>query len=219
LGLRRGRAQNEVTRAADPLLSSHELVTLYDKVWKADATAPIVFGKGETKATLRDLAGRVLRVFTQSAASDPLGTILGVEEEFRGRVIPGCPDLLGRIDLTVLGDNRLRIIDFKTARTRWNNAKIQEHTPQMLLYSDLLQPLIRECGDRPIQLEWVVLAKTKIVSIDTHVLIPDPRQLARTKAVVRQVWNAIQAGHFYPSPSAMNCATCPFAQACQRWEG
>jgi RecB family exonuclease len=168
---------------------------------------------------LRDLAGRVLRVFTQSAASDPLGTILGVEEEFRAPVIQGCPDLLGRIDLIVLSDDQLRIVDFKTARARWNDAKIQEHAPQMLLYSELPQPLASEYGDHPIQLEWVVLTKTKSVSIDSHVLNPDPHQLARTKTVVRQVWNSIHAGHFYPSPSAMNCSTCPYAQACQKWEG
>jgi putative RecB family exonuclease len=204
--------------AGDPLLSSHELVALYDEAWKAAATAPILFGKGETEETLRDLAGHVLRVFTQSAPSDPLGTILGVEEEFRGPVIPGCPDLLGRIDLIVLGDDHLRIVDFKTARTRWNDAKIQEHAPHMLLYSQLLQPLIREYGDRPIHLEWVVLTKTKSVSVDTHVLAPDPRQLARTKAVVRRVWDSIRAGHFYPSASPMNCSTCPFQKACQAWE-
>lgn len=205
--------------AGDPLLSSHELAAIHDEEWKADATAPILFGKGETDESLRDLAGRVLRVFTQSAPSDPLGTILGVEEEFREPVIPGCPDLLGRIDLIVLSDDCLRIVDFKTARSRWNDAKIQEHAPQMLLYSELLQPLAREYGDRPIQLEWVVLTKTKTVSVDAHVLAPDPRQLARTKAVVRRVWESIQAGHFYPSPSAMNCSTCPFAKACQKWEG
>jgi RecB family exonuclease len=134
--------------AGDPLLSSPELVALYNEAWKADAAGPVLFGKGETETTQRDLAQRVLAAFQSSEVSNLDGTLLGVEEEFRGMVIEGCPDLLGRIDLIVLGDDHLRIVDFKTARARWNDAKIQEHAPQMLLYSELLQPLIREYGNR-----------------------------------------------------------------------
>ena len=28
-----------------------------------------------------------------------------------------------------------------------------------------------------------------------------------------------QAGDFYPSPSQMNCATCPYREACRSWRG
>ena len=33
----------------------------------------------------------------------------------------------------------------------------------------------------------------------------DPQQIDRTKRIVETVWKAIEAGIFYPSPSAMNC--------------
>ena len=44
--------------------------------------------------------------------------LLAVEQEFRRAVIPGCPDLLGRIDLIVRHGDVVRIIDFKTSRCR-----------------------------------------------------------------------------------------------------
>jgi hypothetical protein len=54
----------------------------------------------------------------QSAFAQPRGKILGVEEELRGRLVAGCPDLLARIDLLVETDDALVITDFKTARSR-----------------------------------------------------------------------------------------------------
>lgn len=34
-------------------------------------------------------------------------------------------------------------------------------------------------------------------------------QLDRTKRVVERVWQAVQAEHFFPAPSQMNCPGCP----------
>jgi len=41
-----------------------------------------------------------------------------------------------------------------------------------------------------------------------------PADLAK---FVEHVWRAIEAGHFYPAPSAMNCPACPFRDACRAW--
>ena len=64
-----------------------------------------------------------------------------------------------------------------------------------------------------------VITKAKKPVVEKHTLTPEPNQVARTKAVVRRVWKAISNGHFYPSPSAMNCSTCPHKTACREWEG
>ncbi len=176
-------------------------------------------GKSESQQSLRDLARRMLTAFHESPHAQPGGTILAIEEEFRASVIPDCPDLLGRIDLVTVERAALRITDYKTARSRWNRASIREAAPQMLLYAELVRPLAQALGVTTIELQWIVLTKTKEPFVGTHVLIPQPRQLKWAKSVVRLVWRAIVNGHFYPAPSARNCATCPYWTACQQWEG
>jgi len=62
-----------------------------------------------------------------------------------------------------------------------------------------------------------VITKTKVPAIETLSVVADPRRIERTKQVVERVWHAIEAGHFYPSPSALECPGCPYRQACRQW--
>ena len=201
--------------------SCEELVAEYDRAWSAEPSATIRFGQGETPESLHDLAGRMLEVFWASSLSklDTSAELLAVEEEFRGPIIPDCPDILGRVDLVLADAERLRIIDFKTSRSAWGDAKIQEALPQQLLYVELLRPLARSLGIDQIEMEWVVLTKTRNPGITLHTASPTPTDIAHTRATVRAVWHAIQAEHFYPCPSTINCPGCPFQQACRAWEG
>lgn len=55
-------------------------------------------------------------------------------------------------------------------------------------------------------------------TIETLPIVAEPGgRIERTKQVVERVWHAIEAGHFYPSPSPMECPGCPYRQACQQW--
>jgi len=197
------------------------LMDAYEQAWKQDNAVPVRFGKTESINSLRDLATRMLTAFKDSTLSklDSQTRLLGVEEAFRGPLVEGCPDLLGRLDLITLDSDLLTIIDFKTSRSAWNEGKVQESAPQQLLYSELVKPLAKALENRPVRIEWVVITKAKKPVVEKHTLIPEPNQVARTKAVVRRVWAAISNGHFYPSPSAMNCSTCPHKTACRGWEG
>jgi len=199
--------------------SADELVAAYERAWQTETTSRVRFGKADSADSLGDLARRMLQAFVESPTARIDGTILGIEEELRAPIIPGCPDVLGRLDLLVLTENHLRVIDFKTSKSKWTAAKVEESTPPMLLYTKLVRPIAEAYGDLPIRLEWVVLTKTKSPSVEVHTIDPDARQLARIKTVVRRVWDSIAAGHLYPSPSAQNCSTCPFRKACQKWEG
>ena len=196
-----------------------DLLKVYDLAWKNDATGPVQFAKGESDESLRDQAERMLMAFQASPESRVNGTILGVEEEFRAQVVPRCPDLVGRVDLLVLDEGGLRVIDFKTSRSRWNDGKIAEYAPQMLLYSELIRPVAEASADAPVQIEWIVVTKAQSPTVETHTAHPEPHQVGRTKAVVKLVWDSIQAGCFYPSPSPMNCGSCPYTSTCRQWEG
>ena len=184
--------------------------------WEERGLEQVRFGRGEDKDSLGLLAERMLAAFQQSDAAQPHGQILAVEEELRGSVVPDCPDVLGRVDLIVDAGDALVISDWKTSRSRWSHEQAEDAAEQLLLYSELAKDF---APGKPVMLEFVVLTKTKEVAVDRLRLPVDPRQLDRTKRVVEHVWRAIDAGHFYPAPSAMNCPGCPYRAQCQVWDG
>jgi hypothetical protein len=57
-----------------------------------------------------------LLAFQRSDWAIPSGTIIGVEEELRGRLAPDAPEILARIDLIVETGQHIIITDFKSAR-------------------------------------------------------------------------------------------------------
>jgi CRISPR/Cas system-associated exonuclease Cas4 (RecB family) len=201
------------------LPSLDDLMVAYEQAWRNETRAPVRFGKTESAESLQNLARRMLAAFQASEVSKLDTGLLGIEEEIRAPVIPGCPDLLGRIDLVVLTGNKLKVTDFKTSRSRWTEAKIQESAPQMLLYAELVRPLAKELDVGEVLLEWVVITKAKQPAVEIHTLTPALTQIARTRAVVRRVWEGIKGGHFFPSTSSMACSSCPYSKACQQWEG
>ena len=192
------------------------MLSAYDESWAVDTETPIRYGKSETAASLRDLAQRMLTAFVESAASRPSGTIIGIEEELRGPIIEGVPDLLTRVDLLVQTDDALVVRDFKTSRSRWGPAKVAESAPQLLLYAETAKPLAEAYG-LPLRLEFVVLTKTAKPTIETHAVDFDPDDLARSRRIARSVWNAVRSGHVYPNPSTANCSTCPYQAPCRTW--
>jgi len=186
----------------------------YEAAWQNYDPAAIRFGKGETRKDLANLAQRVLAAFQTSQVARPEGVILGIEEELRGQVVPGCPDLLGRIDLVVETERELIVTDLKSARRRWSRGQVEESAGQLLLYHELVR---RWAPRKTMRLRFAVLTKTKQPAIDVHEVASDRRQIDRTKRIVERVWRAISAGHFFPAPSVTNCATCPFLKPCRTW--
>jgi CRISPR/Cas system-associated exonuclease Cas4 (RecB family) len=156
----------------------------------------------------------MLAAFQASELADPPGSIIGIEEELRGELVPGVPDLLARVDLLVDSGDSLTLTDFKTARSRWNEEQVRVSAGQLLLYHELAKPI---ADGRPIRLEFAVLTKTKVPEVTRHEVRADPRQIDRTKRIVERVWKSIEADRFFPCPSAMQCSTCPFREACRAW--
>ena len=192
------------------------LLEVFQERWEQTNPSSIRFGKRESRDTLGSLADRMLRVFQASAHARPAGTILGVEEELRGPVVPGCPDLLARLDLVVDAGDAIVISDFKTSRSSWGESHVIEAASQLLLYHELALGL---AAGRRVCLEFAVLTKAKTPALTLHAVTADRFQIERTKRVVERVWRAIRAGHFYPAPSPMQCPTCPYRRACKAWAG
>lgn len=174
------------------------------------------FGKDEHGEGLSATAQRMLQAFAVSKVATPAGRILAVEETLRGPLIAGLPDLLGRVDLILETDQELIISDWKTGRSRWTEQQVEESSEQLLLYSELARDLAPR---KKLRLDFTVLTKTKPVAIDQHLATVDSQRIERTKRMVQRVWQAIDSGHFYPSPSPMACPSCPFQDPCHQWRG
>jgi putative RecB family exonuclease len=194
------------------------LLDVFQEAWQGRATdyEDIRFGKGEDHNSLSALADRMLTAFRENPASASNDTVIGIEEELRGELIPGVPDLLARIDLLTTTSDALVITDFKTARSRWSQNQAENSSSQLLLYSELARRLL---PDRGVRLRFLVLTKTKTPTVEAFDVEVSRRRSRRTIEVVEHTWQAIQAGHFYPAPSPMNCPTCPFRSECNAWTG
>jgi CRISPR/Cas system-associated exonuclease Cas4 (RecB family) len=202
--------------SGNPPPSSDALLAEFWEGWKERDLEQVRFGKGEDRESLGLLAERILTAFQQSGAAQPRGQILAVEEELRGPVVAGCPDILGRVDLIVDAGDSLVVSDWKTARSRWSHEQAEDAAEQLILYAELAKDF---APGKPLKLEFVILTKTKEAVVDRHVMPVDPMQVDRTKRVVERVWHAIESGNFYPAPSAMNCPGCPYREQCRSWSG
>lgn len=192
-----------------------DLLAEYLRGWEEREAEFVRFGKDE-KGDLENLAIRMLTKFQSHDLSKPTGRILAVEEELRGSLIPGLPDLLGRVDLIVETPDELVVSDWKTSRARWSQEQVDENADQLILYSELAKDF---APGKPVKIEFSVLTKTKETNIDRHLQSVSAAQVDRTKRIVERVWNAINNEHFYPAPSAMNCPGCPFKTTCRAWPG
>lgn len=192
------------------------LLEVFRDTWHARAGQEILFPEGDDIHTMGRLAERMLRTFQASSLARPQGPIVGVEEELRGQLIPGLPDLVARLDLVVDEGDVLKVTDFKTARASWSQEHVDDFAGQLLLYHELVKELAE---GRPVRLEFAVLTKTKFPELARYPIDVDPRQMERAKKIVERAWRVIQSGNFLPSPSPLNCPTCPFRKPCQSWVG
>jgi len=194
------------------------LLDMFQAAWRERAAEydEIRFGRGETHSSLSALADRMLTEFCASPAAAWDETVVGIEEELRGELVPDVPELLARIDLLTATSDALVITDFKTARSRWSREQAEGSAFQLLLYSELVRRLM---PDRDVRLRFLVLTKTKQPAVEPFDVTLSPRRAHRTVKAVEHTWRAIEAGHFYPAPNPMNCASCPFRSPCEAWTG
>jgi putative RecB family exonuclease len=193
-----------------------QLMFAYRSAWLPHDPEAIQFGSSETRASLDALAAKMLTAFLASPAASIQGRVLGVEEEIRGMLVEGVPDLYGRIDLVTEDEDRLVLTDFKTSRAKWSSEQAEDASEQLLLYSKLAGEL--SPGKRLVT-RFLVLTKTKEPVIEEHLGEVIPDRMARTMASVERVWRAITSGNFYPAPSVVGCAACGYRKACEEWKG
>jgi len=202
--------------SGDPKPDLNALLFAYRSAWLPHEPDAIQFGSTETRDSLDGLAARMLTAVLNSPAASVQGRVLGVEEEIRGMLIEGVPDLYGRIDLLTEDSDSLVITDIKTSRSKWSAEQIEDSGEQLLLYSHLASEI---APGKRIATRFLVLTKTKEPVIEEHVREVEPAAVKRTLVSVERVWRAIESGVFYPARSTMNCSTCGYRAACRAWVG
>jgi putative RecB family exonuclease len=202
--------------SGDPKPDLDALMFAYRSAWLPHDPDAIQFGSSETRASLDALAARMLTAFLSSPAASVQGRVLGVEEEIRGMLVEGVPDLYGRVDLLTEDSDSLVITDIKTSRGKWSQEQVEDSGEQLLLYSHLASEI---SPGKKIATRFLVLTKTKEPVIEEHVREVEPGNVKRTLAGVERVWRAIESGVFYPAPSTVGCAGCGYRTACRAWAG
>lgn len=192
------------------------LLDVYQQSWRDRSGQEVRFGKTETADSLHQLADRMLTAFLASDLTKQEGRIIGVEEELRGALSPNLPDLLGRVDLLLETDDSVIVQDFKTSRSAWNEYQAEDQSEQLLLYADLVRRLV---PGKQVRLQFAVITKAKSPKVQLLEANFDQSKLDRTKLVFENVWSAIQTGHFYPSPSPIQCPGCGYRKQCAAWQG
>lgn len=206
---------NELMSGGEPP-STETLLGEYDRRWLEVEHTDVRFGKSEDRESLNALARRMFAAFQTSEFAQPTGRILGVEEELRTTIIPGCPDLLGRLDLIVETDDAIVVTDLKTSRSRWSTTHADVASEQLLLYHELVKAF---SPNKRVRLQFAVLTKSKKPTLDLLEVPVNRHLIERTKRIVEEVWKSIEARRFFPAPSQMACAGCAFKMPCRKWPG
>jgi len=200
--------------SGDPKPDLDALLFAYRSAWLPHDPDAISFGSTETRGSLDALASKMLTAFLNSPAASVRGRVLGVEEEIRGMLVEGVPDLYGRVDLLTEDADSLVITDIKTSRGKWSAEQVEDGGEQLLLYSHLASEI---SPGKKIATRFLVLTKTKEPVIEEHVREVEPAAVKRTSAGVERVWRAVESAVFYPAPSTVACAGCGYRSACRAW--
>jgi putative RecB family exonuclease len=192
------------------------LMFAYRASWLGHDPDAIQFGSSETRASLDALAARMLTAFLANPAASVQGRVLGVEEEVKGLLIPGVPDLYGRVDLLTEDSDSLMVTDIKTSRGKWSAEQVEDSGEQLMLYAHLASEI---SPGKKIATRFLVLTKTREPQVEEHTREVNPAAVKRTLAGVERVWRAIESGVFYPAPSTVGCASCGYRAACRAWAG
>ena len=194
------------------------LLKIYDVSWKESAgEKPVAYAKGECAQTLRTSAERMLTAYlnhVMAQASCASGARpVAIEHTRRFRLHPDIPPIQMRIDLLELHGRELIITDIKTSRSRWNETKVREVLPQLVLYSLGVLPLVKEFGAARIVPQFAVVTKAKTAAVQILKPAACSDDVTRLKRQIFETWEGIRK-HVFVQRTGWPCSQCPFQKRC-----
>lgn len=203
-------------RMEDVPLGLSDLMPIYRNAFnsQADGDVSVKYGKDEDARSTENLAQRMIAAFLESPHADVDCEILAIEEPARAVLHDDLPDVVTRLDLMYRTEGAIHVVDFKTSRSRWSQAKAAEAADQLILYREAACRLT-DAEPESVRLGFIVLTKTKTAHADRIDLDVDAARIERTIQLMLPVWHAIKLGVFYPSPNPITCGGCAFKSHCR----
>jgi hypothetical protein len=192
------------------------LVERFREAWQEQVEGiEIRYTKGDDETSVLACGQRMLEAFVSSELAtipQSSGDLIAIEETLKGSVHPELPDLVARIDVMWQAEDGLHLADLKTSKSRWSAAKVDESADQLLLYQQLAS---RMDSSQTLHLHFGVVSKAKSPAVQLlDVPAGDDERRDHIIDVMLPVWNGIQAGVDFASPSPMNCSTCGYQSRC-----
>jgi putative RecB family exonuclease len=192
----------------------------FEGYWNlATGKRPVRFGDKDSKASLLDLAARMLEVLYRSR--EPGTEIVAVEQPFNvplidqetGEVLDRS--LVGTLDLLERdAEGRLVVVDLKTSARKYTDLQV-EASLQLSVYS--YATAMNGLADQDdLRLRFDVLTKTKQPELHRYWTQRDRAANLRLFRLVSEILHAIEAGVFHPNPG-WQCKDCPFQSRCWAW--
>ena len=147
----------------------------------------------------------------------PPENIIAVEQSFispvrnsRGEYLE--TPIVAIADLITDDEHSLKVNEFKTSGRAYSQMEA-ETSLQPTCYVNAIQ----QAYDRPAEVEYTVLVKTKTPKVQRLDAFRTEEDLGRLGDIIETVERAVQNNVFYPVESPLNCSTCPFRRPCQEW--
>ena len=192
----------------------------FESIWELEpGNRPIRFGEKDTKASLLELACRMLEVLRKN--QEPGTEIVAVEQpldvplidldtgEVLDRALVGTLDLIERD-----ADGRIVVVDLKTSARKYTDLQI-DASLQLSVYS-YATAMNGLADQEDLRLRFDVLTKTKQPELHRYWTQRDRAASLRLFRLVAEVLHAIEAGVFHPNPG-WQCKDCPFQSRCWAW--
>ena len=192
----------------------------FESYWNLETGQKAIrFGERDTKASLLDLASRMLAVLYRER--EPEMEIVGVEQPFdvplidldTGEVLDRA--LVGTLDLLERdAAGGLVVVDLKTSARKYSDLQV-EASLQLSVYSYATQ-MNGLADEQDLRLRFDVLTKTKQPELCRYWTTRDRAANVRLFRLAAEILQAIEAGVFHPNPG-WQCKDCQFRSQCWAW--
>ncbi len=186
----------------------------------------VIYPARQDEQALHEQCDLMLGAFMESDVSKPQGESIAIEEMLVGQLSERLPTFVARVDLIVQTEEGYRLIDFKTARSKWSEEQLKQSRDQLALYDSLAK---QRFAEEHFEQQFIVLTKQKkpqlqimtpgripssgCASDSSGSNTPDVATIHLTQ-LIQPIWQAMQQGVDYANPSPMNCAGCGFKDRC-----
>lgn len=178
---------------------------------------PVVATHDETLESLHGKGMKMIDFYIENLIPDEVP--LDIPRRFtvplldeKGEALPR--PLVGELDRVVrTHDDRIGVIDWKTASARWSSDRIQkdDQATAYLLAGRYFLP------KKPAFFRYDLLLKTVKPAIERYYTDRMEKDMKRFVKKVTVVDRALQSGTFAPNDRSFACPTCAFRGACAKW--